>query len=311
MSGPAGEPLVTIGVPNLNYGRFLRQAVESALDQNYANLEVLVSDNGSTDESLDVLSSIRDPRLRWWRNDRNVGLFPNWDRLLREARGEYFKILPADDDLAPTFVSRCVGALVETGSDVAFTGFRAFGTEDWEVLPSRFGFHGPTVVAPIAEIVRQVEGITVLVPPTPGLFRRSLVPEGYAGTAESRAADALYWVRAITRGKVVLVNEPLAGIRFHAAQGRIGKDTSHALGEMFEALDVLRPFDPGSYVDHLGRLIARTYGRSLLANVIRGRWGVAWRTGKQLAARRHLGGALFDALRSPAPPPAAERARGT
>lgn len=310
MVGADRQPLVTIGIPNFNYGRYLRQAVESALAQDYPNLEVLVSDNGSTDESAEVLANLRDPRLRTWRNERNLGLYPNWDRLFGEAAGEFFKILPADDELAPTFVSRCIAALQDTGSDVALTGFRAFGAEDWEVLPSRFGFHGPAVVASRPDLVRQVAGITVLVPPTSGLYRRSLVPEGYGGDASSRGADVLYWAKAVTRGRVVLVNEALAGVRFHGGQERIGRDTSRAIGEMFEALELLRPFDPGGYVDHLNRLIARTYGRSLLANLARGRWGVAWRTGRELKRGGRLAGALADALRQPAPAPEAETTRG-
>jgi len=104
-----GEPFVSIIITAYNYGRFLGTAIESALRQRYARLEVLVLDNASTDDTSSVIARYaHDPRLRAVRNERNIGLTPNHNKGLEIARGELIGFLSADDALAPDFVAHAV-----------------------------------------------------------------------------------------------------------------------------------------------------------------------------------------------------------
>lgn len=91
-------PLLSVIVPAYNYGRYLRQCVQSVLDQGVADLEILVLDNASTDETSDVMAMFRgEPRVRYMRNRHNYGAGHNWMNGLRIARGRYFTFLSADD----------------------------------------------------------------------------------------------------------------------------------------------------------------------------------------------------------------------
>src|SRR5437899_11794112 len=105
--------LVTIGMPVYNGERFIGRAIESLLAQDYAKLEVVVSDNCSTDGTLDIVQRLahKDTRVRLSRADRNAGAGANFNRVLQLARGEYFMWAACDDVWLPRFVSALVREL--------------------------------------------------------------------------------------------------------------------------------------------------------------------------------------------------------
>jgi glycosyltransferase involved in cell wall biosynthesis len=94
-------PKISIMIPTYNRAHYLVDAVESVLAQDYPNFEIIISDNASTDGTREVIEKyLGDARVRYYRNDRNLGIGPNWTRLLYEyARGDYGKCLPDDDYL--------------------------------------------------------------------------------------------------------------------------------------------------------------------------------------------------------------------
>lgn len=98
--------LVTIAIPA--YKRtYLAEAIQSALSQTYSNIELLVVDDDSPNNLKPVVDNFHDPRIKYFRNERNLGLLnvvKNWNRCLELARGEYFILLCDDDLLEPNFV---------------------------------------------------------------------------------------------------------------------------------------------------------------------------------------------------------------
>jgi succinoglycan biosynthesis protein ExoO len=83
----ADGPLVTVGIPSYESSRFIEAAVRSALAQDFTDLEVLVIDDQSSDDTVALLAAIDDGRLRVLVNDTNLGAGRNWNRVLEEARG--------------------------------------------------------------------------------------------------------------------------------------------------------------------------------------------------------------------------------
>jgi glycosyltransferase involved in cell wall biosynthesis len=92
------RPDVSVLIPTFNRGHFLKQAVASALGQSLANIEVIVSDNGSTDGTAEIVHQMSraDGRLRYHRNERNLGLAGNFRKCFELARSKYCVVL--DDD---------------------------------------------------------------------------------------------------------------------------------------------------------------------------------------------------------------------
>lgn len=111
------HPLVTIAIPTHNRARWLPRSIGSALAQSHTRVEVVVSDNASTDDTERVLQECADPRVRTIRQSQNIGLIPNWNACLEEARGEYILFVSDDDFVKPDMVERCL-ELVETDAAV-------------------------------------------------------------------------------------------------------------------------------------------------------------------------------------------------
>ena len=115
------EPLVSICIPAYNASAWLREAIDSALSQTWQDFELIVSDNASTDDTLEIVRSYTDPRIRVVTSDRNVGHVENHDKLVRLSRGQYVKFLHADDALAPACVEDLLGpALEDEGVGLVF-----------------------------------------------------------------------------------------------------------------------------------------------------------------------------------------------
>lgn len=109
----SARPRLSIGVPVFDGERHLRQALDSIRAQTFREFEVIISDNSSTDgtEAIGRSYADRDPRFRYSRNDSNLGAARNYNLLFREASTEFFKWMPYDDVMTPTFLARCVEAL--------------------------------------------------------------------------------------------------------------------------------------------------------------------------------------------------------
>ncbi len=126
MKAPPDEsfPRISILIPTYNRARYLADALESALAQDYPNYEVVVSDNASTDGTAEVVARyLADPRLRYYRNPENLGIGANWTKLLYDyARGDYGKCLPDDDYLVdPKHLQKAMAIIRRHGVRIVFS----------------------------------------------------------------------------------------------------------------------------------------------------------------------------------------------
>jgi hypothetical protein len=115
------KPKVTVLMAVYNGQRFLRAAIESVLDQTLADLELLVVDDCSTDNTPHILDGLRTPRLRVIRNEVNLGPGGARNEGLRNAAGEYIAVLDADDVACPERIASQV-AYLDVHSEVALLG---------------------------------------------------------------------------------------------------------------------------------------------------------------------------------------------
>jgi len=102
-------PRVTIALPTYNRSELVIRAIRSALSQTFTDIEVVVCNDASTDDTVARIREISDPRLRLITHPKNIGMFDNLNFGLEHARGEFFTMLMDDDYLEPS----CIAALLE------------------------------------------------------------------------------------------------------------------------------------------------------------------------------------------------------
>lgn len=92
---------LSVCIPVFNGEDFIKEAIDSVLNQSFKDFEIIIVDNNSTDKTVFIVKSYNDPRIRLIQNETNIGLIPNWNKAIENAQGEYIKILPADDFIYP------------------------------------------------------------------------------------------------------------------------------------------------------------------------------------------------------------------
>jgi glycosyltransferase involved in cell wall biosynthesis len=246
-------PLVSVVIPSFNHARFLGQAVGSVLDQTHDQLELVVVDDGSTDESRSILRTFRDPRVRVELQE-NCGAHAAINRGLALARGELLAILNSDDRFAPERLARAVAAFEADpplglwGSYIEVVGGRG------EHLGTKEGFRNLLPV-PLDHPERsfQVEPdlrLNLLLSnywstTSNFVFRRSLL-DAVGGMENLRFAhDWDFAFRAMRSAPAHLEPMPLLQYRLH------GSNTIHQnrVAMVFEILWVLARHLP-DYLDH-------------------------------------------------------------
>lgn len=119
--------------------RFLANAIDAVLAQDFEDFELIISDNGSTDATQEICRqhAKKDDRIRYFRYERNRGAAWNFNHVFDLARGELFKWVAADDEHAPTYLSSCVAAL-EAEPDAVVAHTRTVDIDDDGVIIRRW-----------------------------------------------------------------------------------------------------------------------------------------------------------------------------
>src|SRR4029434_2036493 len=113
--------VVSVGIPTRNRAALLARAMESVVTQDYPHIELVISDNGSTDETEAVCceAALRHPCIRYIRQSQDIGPTANFRAALRAATAECFIWLSDDDWLEPNYLSTCIQALTTTEGAIA------------------------------------------------------------------------------------------------------------------------------------------------------------------------------------------------
>jgi glycosyltransferase involved in cell wall biosynthesis len=239
MPGRENSIRTSVIIPTYNYGRFLREAVESVQAQTVQDFEILVVDDGSTDDTPQVLAALSDPRLRVFRIP-NSGVSAARNRGLAEARGEFVAFLDADDRWRPSKLERQL-ALLESEPAVGsvFTDFVRFN--ELQFLANEFSFYpelrslptrpshcgGGNVI--LADAFRELLGFAQFPAYVQTvLFRRKLAEELAFPSGKPVSEDLYFLMRLYGRAPVAFIAEPLVEVRRHGKNtgGEKGGDTT-------------------------------------------------------------------------------------
>lgn len=221
--GISTGPLVSIGLPVYNGQNYLSQAIESVLKQSYRNLELIISDNGSTDETLKICKSFakKDRRIRLNRFDENQGASRNYNRTFELATGKYFKWLAHDDMLDPQNIEKSVEVLESNPDCVLCGSAKKNVTFDGKVIDA-FGFDGlqltddntlsrfRSLLKHFSETFSNADLILT------GLMRQDILKQTIL-IANYTSADFTLLADLILKGKFIILSEALYTRRVHHA----------------------------------------------------------------------------------------------
>jgi glycosyltransferase involved in cell wall biosynthesis len=161
MSTPAAKldaPTVSVCVPTYNYGRFLTDCIESVLQQDFEDLELVITDDNSTDGTAELVArfAAADARVRYIKNERRLGMNGNIKRAADLARGRYIKMLCADDWIAPRCLSRMVELMDGHPNSALGTSACILAEEDGRATEVQFLFGEAVSLIPGDEMLERM-----------------------------------------------------------------------------------------------------------------------------------------------------------
>jgi glycosyltransferase involved in cell wall biosynthesis len=206
--------LVSVIVANYNYGRYLREAVHSVLDQDYEPLELIVVDDGSTDDSRAILESIDSPNLQC-RFRQNGGQASAWNDGYGASKGSIVVFLDADDTLVPGSIRRHVEALSSSGvvrSQGCLPIVTAEGERTGITIPET-----PATLDPLPLLLRFGPSSYICVPASGNAWKREFLENVFPLPSVSFGADALLFDIAPLFGQTTITGADVAQYRKHGS----------------------------------------------------------------------------------------------
>jgi ADP-heptose:LPS heptosyltransferase/glycosyltransferase involved in cell wall biosynthesis len=219
MTSPS--PKVSVLVPTFNYARYLPETIESVLAQDFTDIEIIVSDDASTDNSAAVIRhyAARDPRIRFQLHPANLGMVANWNWCLQQARGDYVKYLFGDDCLASRHALGRMVAMLETHPTATLAASARLILDEnsevtglWDELRATGLLNGPQAVAHCLRTNRNLIG-----EPSVVMFRRVAASRGFNPSLR-QIVDLEMWFHLLLQGDIAYTTEPLCVFRCHAGQ---------------------------------------------------------------------------------------------
>jgi glycosyltransferase involved in cell wall biosynthesis len=205
-----GQLRVSIIIPSLNQGRFIKKAIDSVLLQSYNNIEIMVVDGGSTDETIKILEGYSGT-IRWI-SEKDHGQTDAINKGLRLTNGDICGYLNSDDQLLPGAIDKVVQVFTKTDA--------LWVSGDYKIVDSNNKYIQPFIVQ-FKKILRLFSSRTILsltnyiVQPST-YWRRELIEKiGYFDETLAYVMDYDYWMRAIQIQKPIIIHSELSLFRIH------------------------------------------------------------------------------------------------
>lgn len=227
MSDRSSAPLVSIILPNYNNAKYVGEAIESVLSQTYTNWELIVIDDGSTDNSVEIIQkyAAQDERIKWLINATNKGVSASRNEGLKRYRGEFICFLDSDDVFLPNKLTDQVACLQQNENIDLVYSDQLVGDEKLSIIRKNEYF------IPSIDL-REFMAIRNLFSTLCVLLRRKLVEQvGYFDTQLAGGEDWDYWIRCSEKTPFIHLRTDTAIYRQHAAQSHKNIDKMKAARE--------------------------------------------------------------------------------
>lgn len=214
-------PSVSVLVPVYNGERYLSECLDSILKQKYPDLEILIADDGSTDNSLEIIKAYatRDARIQWWKHPQNLGPAGSFNLCLQKARGDYIKFVCQDDILVSAEAVRMMAEVLESNPDVTLVASAAYIIDaqsrpvtERNRLGKSQGIDGRRAIIRCLE-----QNANLIGEPSIAMFRRPQSSRGFDARFR-QTMDLEMWFYLLEQGRLYWIAQPLGAFRQHPAQ---------------------------------------------------------------------------------------------
>ncbi|WP_265112369.1 glycosyltransferase family 2 protein [Halosolutus halophilus] len=244
----------SVVVPTYNRADVLPRTLDSVREQTFQEFEIVVVDDGSTDNIAAVVDQYPDDRIRYVSHETNRGPSAARNTGIRAAEGKYVSFLDSDDELKPTFLERSIETLRAESAECAGTFVALERYRDGEVIET----HGATPVmaspadfGPSIETEARTGGLTV---------RASVFAD--VGTFDERIAymdDVAFWVKLLREYYLVGVDEPL--YRYHSHDGQLTGNDAEKIEGLTTFLETYHHELPASYRAQYRYILGKSHVR--------------------------------------------------
>ncbi|MFC2039097.1 glycosyltransferase [Chloroflexota bacterium] len=211
------QPLVSVCLPTYNVEKTVENTLRSILAQTYKNMEIIVVDNVSTDNTLNIIRELKDSRIKTFSNEENLGGEGNWSRCIELANGDYIAIFHADDLYMPNIVEKQVRAFQDNPNIGAVFTLANLINEKDEVFAETslpVGLSGKRIYYFVDIFVSILENSNFLM--CPSCIVRGKLYKELAPFDEKRfrtSADLDMWLRILDMQPITIINEKLMSYR--------------------------------------------------------------------------------------------------
>ena len=208
---------VSLGIPVYNESRFLKKTIDSLLNQTYSNIEIIAIDNASTDNSFRILEeySNKDPRLKIFKNDKNIGLSNNFNLLVSKSSGEYFGWIGAHDIYNKDYIEKMVSKIIKNNnSSVVFSNVSKIDSENKIIINKKetgFQLLNNNKFIRLLKIPWLIKGSGDIVM---GMFEVDKLKKTDLFSKSVLWADVFLVYQLASTGKIIRINEVLRSRRY-------------------------------------------------------------------------------------------------
>lgn len=208
---------VSLGIPVYNESRFLKKTIDSLLNQTYSNIEIIAIDNASTDNSFRILEeySNKDPRLKIFKNDKNIGLSNNFNLLVSKSSGEYFGWIGAHDIYNKDYIEKMVSKIIKNNnSSVVFSNVSKIDSDNKIIINKKetgFQLLNNNKFIRLLKIPWLIKGSGDIVM---GMFEVDKLKKTDLFSKSVLWADVFLVYQLASTGKIIRINEVLRSRRY-------------------------------------------------------------------------------------------------
>ena len=214
------NPRVSVLIPTFRYARYLAEAVDSVLAQDFGDFELLISDDCSGDGSREIMDAYAacDSRIRIHIHPANTGMVQNWNWCLSQARGEFVKYVFGDDRLARAdALGKMVAMLRANPGATLAVSARELIDENSKSIGCMDTFGAPGLHSAAETMFRCLADGNIIGEPTAVMFRRAAAERGFS-KGYGQLVDLEMWLHLLGHGALVSTADPLCAFRRHPLQ---------------------------------------------------------------------------------------------